>query len=194
MISFREICPRCNRLSLVNFDTPCPNVMNDRRVCGYTLTTSATSGNSLFRRKKDKHTNPPASGFKGEHSWTNSGLYDVHQKAALASGNLCYDPVNDYFCLSFPVPSGEARVAYQSGTTQDAWYLNMPLNSRWPNLHLHYREDESGLIPIVSGDFVFAGSGIMVSGQERKAYSVWQSGQPVAVYDPIASGLVTFIK
>lgn len=192
MINFRSICPACNRLSLVNLQTPCPNLLNDGRVCGYALTASVTSGNSLFRRKEAKHTNPPASGFKGEHSWTNSGLYDVHQTAALASGNLCYDPVKDYFCLSFPVASGEARVAYQSGTTHDAWCLNMPLNSRWPDLHLHYRKDESSLIPIVSGDFVFAGSGILVSGVEKKAYSVWQNNNLVAVYDPSGSGLVTF--
>jgi hypothetical protein len=32
----------------------------------------------------------------------------------------------------------------------------------------------------------------MVSGVEQKAYSVWQSGQVVAVYDPVASALVTF--
>jgi hypothetical protein len=166
--------------------------MNDSRVCGYAVTTSAASGNGLFRRKAAKHTNSPASGFTGEHSWTGSGLYAVHQTAALASGNLCYDPEKDSFCLSFPVASGEACVAYQSGTTEDAWYLNMPLNSRWPDLHLHYRKDESGLIPIASGDFIFAGSGIVVSGQERKAFSVWQSGQVVAVYDPGASGLVTF--
>jgi hypothetical protein len=28
--------------------------------------------------------------------------------------------------------------------------------------------------------------------QKQKAYSVWQSGQVVAVYAPVASGLVTF--
>jgi hypothetical protein len=139
MINFRGICPGCNRLSLVNLETSCPNLLNNCRVCGYTVTTSVASGNSLFRKKEDKHTNPPASAFKGEHSWTDPGHYDIHQAAALASGNLCYDPAKDYFCLSFPVASGEARVAYQSGTTQDAWHLNMPLNSRWPDLHLHYR-------------------------------------------------------
>jgi hypothetical protein len=32
----------------------------------------------------------------------------------------------------------------------------------------------------------------LVSGVEQKAYSVWQGGQVVAVYDPIGSGLVTF--
>ena len=73
----------------------------------------------------------------------------------------------------------------------DAWYLTMPLNSKWPNLHLHYRESVSGVIPIADGDFVVASSGIIVSGVEQKAYSVWQSGQVIAVYDPAGSGLVT---
>ncbi len=151
------------------------------------------SGNHAYRAKETKHTSPPPSGSTGDHSWTRPGLYDMHQMAVLASGNLCYDMVNRYFCLSAPLGSGEATVAYQqSGTTADAWRITMPLNSKWPNLHLHYRESEAGLIPIASGDFVFAGSGIMVSGVERKAYSVWQGGQVIAVYDPVASGLVTF--
>ncbi len=113
MINFRILCPGCNRLSLVNLLTPCSNILNDGRVCEYALTTDVASGNSLCRRKENKHTNPPASGFTGEHSWTNSGLYDGHQTAAFASGNLCFDPVKDYFCLSFPISSGEARIAYQ---------------------------------------------------------------------------------
>jgi hypothetical protein len=193
MINFRGICPRCNRLSLVNLDTPCPNTFNDGRVCGYALTTDVASGNHKYRVKEAKHTAPQVSGASGDHSWTSPGLYDLHQTAALTSGNLCYDPINKYFCLSTPLGSGEAKVSYQqSGTTQDAWRITMPLNSRWPDLHLHYRESEAGLIPIASGDFVFAGSGIMVSGVEQKAYSVWQSGQLVAVFDPIGSGLVTF--
>jgi hypothetical protein len=101
--------------------------------------------------------------------------------------------VNNYFCLSAPLASGEAKVEYlASGTAEDAWRINMPLNSKWPNLHIHYRESDAGLIPIASGDFVVASSGILVSGVERRAYSVWQSGQLVAVYDPVASGLVTF--
>jgi hypothetical protein len=194
MIQFRGVCPRCNKLSLVDTKTPCSNILGNGSVCGYALTTDVASGNSLFRRKEAKHTNPPPSGAaSGVHSWTNSGLYDVHQTAALASGNLCYDTVNNYFCLTAPLPSGEARVRYlKSGTTEDAWLINMPLNSKWPNLHLHYRQDDTGLIPIASGDFVVASSGILVSGAERKAYSIWQSGQVVAVYDPVASGLVTF--
>jgi hypothetical protein len=39
---------------------------------------------------------------------------------------------------------------------------------------------------------VFAGSGIIVSGVEKKAYSVWQNNDLVAVYDPAGSGLITF--
>jgi hypothetical protein len=193
VINFRGICPSCNRLSLVSLNTPCPNVFNDGRICGYALTTDVASGNRTYRAKQDKHTRPPPSGALGEHSWSSPGLYDVHQTVAFASGNLSYDTINNYFCLTAPIGSGEARVSYQqSGTTEDAWRVAMPLNSKWPNLHLHYRESEAGLIPITSGDFVFAVSGILVSGVEKKAYSVWQSGHVVAVYDPVTSGLVTF--
>jgi hypothetical protein len=39
MINFRGICPCCNRLSLVNLETPCPITFNDGRVCGYALPT-----------------------------------------------------------------------------------------------------------------------------------------------------------
>jgi hypothetical protein len=191
MIHFRGVCPGCNKLSLVDVNTPCPNVFNDGRTCGYALTTSLTSGNSVFRKKHEKHTNPLPSGSTADHSWTSSGLYDVHQTAALSSGVLGYNPVNNYFCLTHPVPSGEACVTYRSGTTADAWYLSMPLNSKWPNLHLHYRESVSGVIPIAEGDFVVASSGIMVSGVEQRAYTIWQSGQVIAAYDPAGSGLIT---
>jgi hypothetical protein len=193
MIHFRGLCPGCNKLSLIDVKTPCPNTLSNGCVCGFALTTEVASGNRLFRKKEGKHTNPPPPGASGDHSWTGSGLYALHQTAALASGTLCYDPINNYFCLSSPLASGEARVFYQqSGTTEDAWQINLPLNSKWPNLHLHYRQSDSGLIPIASGDFVVASSGILVSGVEQKAYSIWQGQQVVAVYDPIASGLVTF--
>ena len=194
MIHFRGLCPGCNKLSLVDVNTPCPNLLNNGRTCGYALTTSLASGNRLVRKKHDKHTNPPPSGSTDDHSWTSAGLYDVHQTAALISGVLGYDTVNNYFCLTHPVPSGEAQVTYLAGTTADAWYLTMPLNSRWPNLHLHYRESVSGVIPIAEGDFVVASSGIMVSGVEQKAYNIWQSGQVVAVYDPAGSGLITNLE
>lgn len=194
MIQFKGICPGCNKLSILDVKTPCPNILGNGATCGFALTAELASGNSLFRKKETKHTNPPPLGATtGTHSWANPGLYDVHQTAALASGNLCYDTANNYFCLTAPLPSGEARVRYlESGTTEDAWRINMPLNSKLPNLHLHYRESDAGLIPIASGDFVVALSGILVSGVERRAYSIWQSGQVIAVYDPVASGLVTF--
>jgi hypothetical protein len=104
---------------------------------------------------------------------------------------LGYDTVNNYFCLTHPVPSGETQVTYHTGTTADAWYLTMPLNSKWPNLHLHYRESVSGVIPLGEGDFVVASSGIMALGIEQKAYTIWQSGQVIAIYDPLGSGLIT---
>lgn len=193
MIQFRGLCPGCNRLSLIDWKTPCPNILSDGRVCGFALTIHVASGNHTVRSKDEKHTNPPMSGSTGDHSWTSSGQYDYHLTAAFASGNLCYDAINRYFCLSAPLGSGEAKVSYhQSGTVEDAWRINMPLNSKWPNLHLHYRTSDSGLISIASGDFVVASSGILIAGAARKAYSIWQSGQLVAVYDPIASGLVTF--
>jgi hypothetical protein len=191
MIQFRGICPGCNRLSLVDVNTPCPNLLSNGSICGYALTTSLVSGNSHFRNKHDKHTNPPPSGSTDDHSWTSSGLYDVHQTAALSSGVLGYDTVNNYFCLTHPIPSGEAQVTYRDGTTADAWYLTMPLNSKWPKLHLHYRESVSGVIPITEGDFVVASSGIEVSGVKQKVYSIWQSGQVIAAYDPGGSGLIT---
>jgi hypothetical protein len=169
MIHFRGICPNCNKLSLVDVDTPCPNLLNNGRSCGYALTTSLAGGNRLFRKKQHKHTNPPTPSSTADHSWTTSGLYDVHQTAALSSGLLGYDSVNNYFCLTLPVPSGEAVVTYRTGATSDAWYLTMPLNSKWPNLHLHYRESVSGVMPIAEGDFVVASSGIIVSGVEQKA-------------------------
>jgi hypothetical protein len=193
MIHFRGICPGCNRLSLVDVKTVCPNILGNGSVCGFALTTELVSGNRLFRKKEAKHTNPPSPGTCAEHSWTSSGLYGLHQTAALASGNLCYDPINNYFCLSAPLASGEAKVFYQqNGTTENAWRITMPLNSRWPNLHLHYRQSDSGLIPIASGDFVVSSSGMLISGVEQKAYSVWQGGQILAVHDPVGSGLVTF--
>lgn len=193
MIHFRGMCPGCNRLSLVDVSTPCPNIWNDGTTCGFALTTSYASGNHTYRTKHDKHTQPQPPGASGDHSWTRSGLYDLHQTVALASGTVFYDQKNKYFCLSFPVASGEAHVTYQqSGTTRDAWRSIMPLNLTWPNLHLHYREMDSNMIHIADGDFVVASSGILVSGKEQKAYSIWQSGQAIAVYDPIASGLVTF--
>jgi hypothetical protein len=173
MITFRGICPRCSRLSLVNLQTPCPNTFGDGRVCGYTLTTEVMSGNHTYRAKEAKYTKPPLGANRGPFM-DEPGLYYLHQRAALASGTLCYDTVNRYFCLSAPFGSGEAKVAYQqSETTADAWRIIIPLNSKWPNLHLHYRQSEAGLIPIASGDFVFAGSGIMVLGVEQKTYSVW---------------------
>src|SRR5262249_49075953 len=81
MINFRGTCPRCNRLSLVNLETPCPNTFGDGRVCGYALTTDVMSGNHTYRTKEAKHTSPPPSGSRGDHSWTSSGLYDLHQTA-----------------------------------------------------------------------------------------------------------------
>ena len=30
---------------------------------------------------------------------------------------LGYDPVKNYFCLTLPMPSGEAQVTYRAGTT-----------------------------------------------------------------------------
>jgi hypothetical protein len=115
MIHFRGICPGCNMLSLVDVNTPCPNLVNDRTVCGYTLPRNLASGNSLFRKKYDKHVNPRPSGSTAEHSWTSSGLRDVHHAAALSSGVLGYDTVNNYFCLTLPIASGEAQVTYRAG-------------------------------------------------------------------------------
>ena len=161
MITFRGLCPFCNQLSMVNIHTPCQNLLNDGRVCGYVLNTSVGTGNSFYRKKEQKHTNPPVSGATGtEHSWTAPGLYDHHQEFAHASGGLFYDSFHGYFCLSSPVGSGQAKIAYlQSGTTGYATNLIMPLNSKWTNLHSHYRDNVDGLIPIATGDFVFAALG-----------------------------------
>jgi hypothetical protein len=38
MIQFRGICSRCNKLSLVDVNTPCSNLLGDGSTCGYTLT------------------------------------------------------------------------------------------------------------------------------------------------------------
>ena len=195
MIHFRGICPGCNKLSLVDVNTPCPNLLNNGRTCGYALTTSLASGNRHSRKKHDKHTNPPPSGSTDDHSWTTSArLYDVHQTAALSSGVLGYDTGEKLLLPHAPRPQRRGQGECRTGTTADAWYLTMPLNSRWPKLHLHYRESVSGVIPIAEGDFVVASSGIMVSGVEQKAYSIWQSGQVVAVYDPAGSGLITNLE
>src|ERR1700733_1352831 len=103
MIKFRGICPGCNKLSLIDVNTPCPNILGNGKICGFALTTELASGNRVFREKHEKHTNPPPPGASGDHSWTSSGNYGLHQTAALASGNLCYDTTNNYFCLSTPL-------------------------------------------------------------------------------------------
>ena len=193
MITFRGTCPGCRQLSVVDLQTPCPNLLKDGRVCGFALTTSFASGNHKYRTKSEKHTAPPVSGNLADHSWTRSGLYDRHQAAVLTSGGLGYDQVHGYFCLTAPVNSGEATVMYcRSGTSEVATRIVMPLNSRWADLHLHYRANGSGLIQIATGGFVFESSGCVVSGMLRKTYGARQSGQLVAAYDPVHSGLVTF--
>jgi hypothetical protein len=85
-------------------------LLNDGRFCGYALTTNLACGNSVFRKKHDKHSKPRPSGSTADHSWTSSGMRDVHQTAALSSGVLGYDTVNNYFCLTLPIASGEAQV------------------------------------------------------------------------------------
>ena len=50
------------------------------------------------------------------------------------------------------------------------------------------------MIPIADGEFVLAASRHHGLGVEQKAYSIWQSGQMVAVYDPAGSGLITNLR
>ena len=113
MIHFRGICPGCNRLSLVDINSPCPNILNNGSDLRLPFDDELGRRQQLFRKKHNKHSNPPPSGSTADHSWTSSGLSDVHQTAALSSGMLGYDTVNNYFCLTLPIASGEAQMTYQ---------------------------------------------------------------------------------
>lgn len=193
MIQFRGICPGCNQLSLVDVYTSCSNVPRSGKPCGFRLTTTHLDGNQTYRAKFFKHTNPPAASASGDQSWSHSDAYDHYHECALASGQLFYDTVNKYFCLEFsPMGSGDAQIRYGTGGTSDAWHTIEPLNSKWPNLHPQFREHTSGLVPIATGDFTVAHSGIMVGGQEQRAYTIWQYNQPIAGYDPGTKQLIEF--
>lgn len=136
----------------------------------------------------------PGSGDAGDWSWTNAALYDHHHTAALTSGNVYFDPVNKYFCAINPVPSGDAHVRYEKsgGTIADAFNSITPLNSRPHNLHTFFGENTTGLIPIASGNVMICASGVQISGQSQTVFSILQDGKVRAIYNPTASGLVTF--
>jgi hypothetical protein len=179
MIWFEGTCPRCNRVSILDVNMPCTNVLTDGTPCGYTLPMSLASGNKTYRRKFAKHTSPAAPGESGNRSWTCSGLYDQHQAGAFLSGVLYYDAANSYLCLLSAVGGGEAQVAYPlSGTIEPAGWSVMPLNSAWPNLHHHYRDTISGMTLVATGEFLVS----CWPSASGKQYDVCQSGQLIGRY------------
>lgn len=187
-------CPHCGRDTFVTIGQPCANTLKDGTTCGYSLTTNLFSGNAFTREKATKHTCPPASGDTGDWSWaTNPALHSNHHVLGLVSGDTYFDAMNNYFCSINPVASGDALVRYEnSGSITDAFNSITPLNSKMQNLHTFYGQNTDGMVHIGTGDFSIASSGVSISGQSVKIFSVIQSGKVVAMYNPLSSGLALY--
>lgn len=186
MAFFSVDCPRCNRATIIGIDGRCTNLTNHGDVCGFELPIKYLGGNSFFRRKFAKHTNPPPEGTTKDLSWvSHSGDYSSHQEFTLASGSVHLDPQNKYLFL-WSTPSQDqpiARLFYgDSGTIGAASGVIMPLNSKIGNVHHFYGNYQPHFETIAQG------TGLVIESPNalHTDFRILDrpGGNPIYIYDP----------
>jgi hypothetical protein len=137
-------CPDCNRDWLFGIGVPCP--------CGRALPTTYLTGNTEFRRKYRKHTEPrPPGTYSGDHSYVASGSFPLAQECAFGSGSVFANQDGTRLYLIAPSPSGmSAQVQGHSGHVA-AGFIRLGLNTRLSEAHANFIESTSGLTVIADG-------------------------------------------
>jgi len=135
-------CPRCNRMTLIDPQGKCQNMLSNGQVCGYQIPLSYDLANRTLKSKWDKHSGPPGFELEQTLSWVeNIDSYGSHRIDVLQNGTVTLRPDIPYLFLwhapfgSFPIASVQYATA---GTVTQANGIIMPLNSKLQLLHHHY--------------------------------------------------------